>query len=244
MNVVVDAGNTRIKYALFNREKLLESKYGQENLLEDLTNWKSNGCPIDVFLSGSGKIPGDLVDTLKGQASLFAEASPLMEMPLKIGYKTPETLGFDRIAVCTGAVKLFPGSPLLVIDSGTCITYNYVNTEGVFWGGNISPGMEMRFTGLHRFTARLPLVGPEKEYGGIGATTVGAIRNGVMQGMLFEVESYVQRFLEEQDSGRIVITGGNACYLEHHLQEEKVVFDENLGFIGLNEIFSYIKKLN
>lgn len=243
MNVVVDAGNTRIKYAFFDQDRLLETKYREESLLEDVLRWKAKGFSMDVFLSGSGKIPEGLVALLKEQADFCVEASPLMEMPLKIGYDTPGTLGFDRIAACTGALKLFPGCPLLVIDSGTCITFNYVSAEGIFLGGNISPGLEMRFRGLQHFTARLPLVSPEKEYGGMGTTTVEAIRNGVMQGMLFEVESYIRHFLEGQNQGKVVITGGNAYYLEQHLQGE-TVFNENLGFVGLNEIFLYTKKLN
>ncbi len=243
MNIVVDAGNTRIKYAFFDRDLLLETKYHEENLLEDILKWKAKGFSMDVFLSGSGKMPEGVVALLKEQADFCVEASPLMEMPLKIGYDTPGTLGFDRIAACTGALKLFPGCPLLVIDSGTCITFNYVSAEGVFLGGNISPGLEMRFRGLQHFTARLPLVKPEKEYGGMGKTTVEAIRNGVMQGMLFEVESYVRHFLEEKNQGKVVITGGNAHYLEQYLQGE-MVFHENLGFVGLNEIFRYTKKLN
>ena len=97
---------------------------------------------------------------IKEQADYWLEASPALEVPLKIGYATPETLGFDRIAICVGAKSYYPGASLLVIDSGTCITYNYVSAEGVFLGGNISPGLEMRFNGLHRFTARLPLVTP------------------------------------------------------------------------------------
>ncbi len=243
MNIVVDAGNTRIKYAFFDRDLLLETQYHEKNLLEDIRRWKAKGASMDVFLSGSGKIPDGLVALLKEQADFCAEASPLMEMPLKIGYDTPGTLGFDRIAACTGALKLFPECPLLVIDSGTCITFNYVSAEGVFLGGNISPGLEMRFRGLKHFTVRLPLVKPEKAYGGTGKTTKDAIRNGVMQGMLFEVESYVRHFLEEQNQGKVVITGGNAHYLKPYLQGE-TVFNENLGFIGLNEIFLYSKKLN
>ncbi len=95
-----------------------------------------------------------------------------------------------------------------MIDSGTCITYNYVSAEGVFLGGNISPGLEMRFNGLHRFTARLPLVTPTETYGGIGGqSTEEAIRNGVMSGMLFEVQQYIECFLGQYPEGHVLITG-------------------------------------
>ncbi|MFR7823295.1 MAG: type III pantothenate kinase [Odoribacter splanchnicus] len=105
----------------------------------------------------------------------------------------------------------YPGLPP-VIDS-VC-PYNYVSAEGVFLGGNISPGLEMRFNGLHRFTARLPLVTPTETYGGIGQSTEEAIRNGVMSGMLFEVQQYIECFLGQYPEGHVLITGGNAHFLK------------------------------
>ena len=180
---------------------------------------------------------------IKEQADYWLEASPALEVPLKIGYATPETLGFDRIAICVGAKSYYPGASLLVIDSGTCITYNYVSAEGVFLGGNISPGLEMRFNGLHRFTARLPLVTPTETYGGIGQSTEEAIRNGVMSGMLFEVQQYIECFLGQYPEGHVLITGGNAHFLERHLTPD-ILFCKYLSFVGLNEILKYVKKSN
>lgn len=243
MNLTIDAGNTRLKYAFFDRNQLIETRYQEFQLFEDIERWKKAGIPIDIFLSGSGWLKEDLRLSLQKVADLYIEASPLMNLPLHIGYDTPDTLGFDRIASCTGAMKLFPGCPLLVIDSGTCITFNYIDAQGVFLGGNISPGLEMRFKGLHHFTARLPLLEPGESYGGIGRTTEQAIRNGVMDGMLFEVEHYMKRFVLENTDGKVVITGGNSHFLERHLAME-AEFCKDLGFIGLNEIFQYTKKLN
>lgn len=243
MNLVVDAGNTRMKYAFFEDGHFVEAKYQSDELLADIHRWKATGAKIDLLLSGSGKIPEDIRISLKELSDSCIEASPLMKLPLKISYATPATLGIDRVAICVGAMLIFPECPLLVIDSGTCITFNYVNVEGLFLGGNISPGLEMRFRGLHQFTARLPEVSPTEEYGGIGQTTEQAIRNGVMDGMLFEIEMYMQHFLSENKNGRVVITGGNSHFLEKYLKKEGH-FCGILGFMGLNEILEYAKKFN
>lgn len=241
MNLVVDVGNTRVKYAFFDSTRLVEAKYSAEELSQDIAKWKKEKGRIDIFLSGSGKLPEEIRSLLRETGERFVEASPVMELPLQIGYATPATLGFDRIAICVGARSLYPASPLLVIDSGTAITFNFVDAQGIFRGGNISPGLEMRFRGLHQFTARLPYVAPAEEYGGIGRTTEEAIRNGVMDGILFEVERYIERFMVENKDGRVVITGGNGHFLEKRLKL-KAYFCKYLGFIGLNEILIYTKK--
>lgn len=241
MNVVVDIGNTRKKYAFFDNTRLVAVGYNAEQLFDDLRQLKSQGEDIDVFLSGSGIWDESFVLPLKKIADSWLEASPQMPLPMVINYATPETLGFDRIANCVGAMALFPACPLLVIDSGTAITYNYVSGDGIFMGGNISPGMEMRFRGLHQFTARLPYVEPEKEYGGIGQTTETAIRNGVMDGLLFEVCGYIERFVALGSNSRVIITGGNSCFLRGRVRPE-VCFYEELGFLGLNCILEEYKK--
>ncbi len=243
MNLVIDIGNTRSKYAFFQEDRLIGVNYRLDSILEDIRVWKEKGEKVWIFLTGSGHIDSEMQLAIKEQADYWLEASPALEVPLKIGYATPETLGFDRIAICVGAKSYYPGASLLVIDSGTCITYNYVSAEGVFLGGNISPGLEMRFNGLHRFTARLPLVTPTETYGGIGQSTEEAIRNGVMSGMLFEVQQYIERFLGQYPEGHVLITGGNAHFLERHLTPD-ILFCKYLSFVGLNEILKYVKKSN
>ena len=213
MNLVIDIGNTRSKYAFFQEDRLIGVNYRLDSILEDIRVWKEKGEKVWIFLTGSGHIDSEMQLAIKEQADYWLEASPDLEVPLKIGYATPETLGFDRIAICVGAKSYYPGASLLVIDSGTCITYNYVSAEGVFLGGNISPGFEMRFNGLHRFTARLPLVTPTETYGG------------------------------QYPEGHVLITGGNAHFLERHLTPD-ILFCKYLSFVGLNEILKYVKKSN
>ncbi len=242
MNLVIDVGNTRIKYAFFRDNQLVEAKYCVDGLSESIGKYRRMGECVNLLLSGSGKISDDLREMLKESVDWSIETSNLMPLPLKIGYATPETLGFDRIAICTGAMVKFPARPLLVIDSGTCITFNYIDAEGTFLGGNISPGVDIRFQSLQYFTAKLPLVAPSFDYGKMGQTTEEAIRNGVMNGMLFEVKNYIHEFMETFKSGRVIVTGGNSVFLEKKLTNE-VEFCSVLGFIGLNEILMFAKKI-
>lgn len=243
MNVVIDVGNTRMKYAFFEMDCLKESGFGWERLETALMGWKQKGEPIYVLLSGSGNIPEKYIVALREWADFFLEASSAIPMPLKIDYLTPNTLGFDRIANCVGAMKLFPDRPLLVIDSGTCITYNYVDAHGVFLGGNISPGVEIRFNALHHYTAKLPCLKPVQKYGGIGRTTEEAIQNGVLSGMFFEVQTYVERFYHAESNGMVVVTGGNADFLRDKGMEQ-IYFCDVLGFLGLNEVLQYAKSVS
>lgn len=240
MNIVFDVGNTRAKYALFEGDRLVAARYSLDTLAEDLRAWRKEGVPLGIFLSGSGHLEEGMCNSLRGAADAWLEASPQMDLPLKIGYETPETLGFDRVADCVGAMGLYPGRALLVVDAGTCITYNYVSEGGIFMGGNISPGPEMRARALHEHTARLPYVAPALEYGGMGRSTEEAIRNGVMEGMLFELEGYLQRFSREYPDGKIVMTGGYAPFFTERVQN--VEYCEYLGFRGLNDIFRFAEK--
>lgn len=242
MNLVIDVGNTRFKYAFLKEGMLLRAGYEPEVMFQELEEW-SRQETVYGFLSGSGKINDSWRQRLKKGTAFLWEAGRHLALPLSIGYDTPETLGFDRIAICAGARMLFPGKNLLVIDSGTAITYNYVSMEGVFEGGNIAPGQEIRFRSLHLFTEQLPYVeGAEGEYG-FGKNTADAILFGVMKGVVLEVKGYVEEFCRKYAQRQVVVTGGNSLFLKEKLGTE-VCFEKNLGFLGLNEILEYNKNYN
>lgn len=239
MNLLVDVGNTRFKYAFFDEKGMAMSGIGQSEMFDTIQSL--GAVRLNIFLSGSGKINDDMRARLKRIAGFWLEASPSLRLPLRIGYLTPETLGFDRIAICVGARNLFPEKDLLVIDSGTAITYNYVDYSGTFLGGNISPGQEIRFRALHLFTEKLPYLEPDMSYGGMGRNTAEAILNGVMDGVCMEVSGYIGKFRKDKEHGQVVVTGGNAHFLKEEVLKD-VYMSNYLGFIGLNEILEYNKK--
>lgn len=243
MNLVVDIGNTRLKYAFFRQREKVCAGYGREEMLMYLEKYEKDGVEMSVFLSGSGKIEDRLRSRLMYRAAYWLEARPGMPLPVTLDYETPETLGFDRVAGCIGARLFFPDRELLVVDSGTAITYNYLSKDNVFLGGNIAPGMEIRFRALHLYTEKLPYVKAGPEVKAYGRNTHDAIRTGVMKGIQWEVNGCIAEFLQNNPGGQVAVTGGNSIYLEEKLPKG-VFFEKYLGLYGLNEILEYNKKGN
>lgn len=234
MNLIVDVGNTRIKYSVFsNGEEVYATTSTQESSINQ----------IDNIFSAYPKITHGIVSSVRSDTQKLLQhlntIIPAIEfdhntpIPIKIGYKTPHTLGTDRLAVAIGANSLFPDSPLLVIDMGTAITIDYVSLEGEFMGGNISPGMNLRFNALHQLTHKLPLEQPQEETPAIGTTTTEAIRGGVQEGIKHELSGYIQDFINKNQDGKIILTGGDAFFFAKIIKYPIFVVC-NLAMIGLH----------
>jgi type III pantothenate kinase len=168
----------------------------------------------------------------------FIELDENTPLPVKNLYKTPGTLGKDRIAAAVGAFDLYPETSLLIIDAGTAITYDIVNASGEFLGGNISPGIEMRFQALHTFTGKLPLVKRQPFDRLFGTTTEEAIVAGVQNGVIFEVDKAIDTFKDFYKNLKVIITGGNAEFFERKLKNSFFV-NFNLIALGLNRILEH-----
>ena len=152
-------------------------------------------------------------------------------MPLRLDYSTPETLGSDRIAAAVGAMSMFPGEDCIIFDFGTAITVDFVSASGIFRGGNISPGLSMRLRALHQFTGRLPLVDASVPCGQAGKNTSDAVNNGVVLGIIFEVE----RYINNNPGSRVIFTGGDALFFAKMLKSPIFVVC-NLVLTGLSKI--------
>lgn len=236
MNLVLDLGNTCAKVGLFEDRQMLHHFVFDKNpaaeirkLLIDLPSIRHS--IMSSVISHSKEIANVLQNK-----TLFVDFDTNTRLPFKITYSTPETLGKDRIAAVAGAVALHPGKPLLVLDAGTCMKYNFVNARGEFEGGAISPGLEMRFRALNVFTDRLPHLSYEKGFSTvIGTSTEGSIASGVQMGLLFEVEGYVKRFKDRHKDGVVIATGGNLPYLVDGLKNS-IFAAPDLILSGLNEI--------
>jgi type III pantothenate kinase len=191
-----------------------------------------------AILSSVASVDPFLYDDLKAAFSFFLEVNNQTPMPMKIKYRTPETLGLDRLAAAIGAREIFPDRDLLVIDAGTAITFDLIEREGTFLGGNISPGLKTRFRALHEFTQKLPLAEETDQLILIGQSTEEAISAGVVNGMVFEIDGMIDEVKKKYPEIQPVLTGGDARFFERRLKSHIFVKFE-ITLIGLNRILEY-----
>ena len=243
MNLAIDIGNTRTKIAVFQGDSLLHQAVWDELTVEALKQLAYNQKVEKIILSSVSKQSEEVMGFLRSHFS-FLELATDTPLPIRIRYKTPQTLGKDRIAAAVGASHLFPRENCLVIDAGTCITLDVLSADGEFLGGNISPGIEMRLKAMHHFTARLPLVGRASEMpADLGDSTENAIRNGGELGALLEVEGFIRHCKKKFRPLRVVFTGGDADFFVKHTKT-KIFAHQNLVLIGLNQILQHNAKLS
>ncbi len=159
-------------------------------------------------------------------------------IPLTIEYETPKTLGSDRIAAAVGGNRLFPRHSVLVIDAGTCITYDLVTADKVYKGGAISPGLKMRYEAMHHFTRNLPRLEYGKESKLTGSSTALSIHSGAYNGMKNEIDGMINQFRENYPNLRVIITGGDLIYFDKKLKNN-IFARPNIVLTGLNQILRH-----
>ena len=191
-----------------------------------------------VILSAVKDYPEELKTALQNRFDRFIELGADTPLPIKNLYRTPETLGKDRIAAAVGGFDLYPDTNLLIIDAGTAITCDLLDEKGNYLGGNITPGIEMRFKALNHFTGKLPLFKQQPFEKLFGTTTEEAIVAGVQNGVVFEVDRTIDVFKEFYKNLKVIITGGNADFFDNKLKNSFFV-NFNLTAIGLNRILEY-----
>jgi type III pantothenate kinase len=239
MNLVIDLGNTWTKAGLFSDKELVKSFVFDKNSAGELKKIIAETPEIKRSIVSSVISHAKEITNILQNKTLCIDFDSNIRLPFKISYQTPETLGKDRIAAVAGALAIYPSKPLLVIDAGTCMKYNFVTAGGEFSGGAISPGLDMRFKALNVFTDRLPYVSYEKDFSDvIGTNTAGSILSGVQQGLLFEAEGYIKRFKEKNKEGIVIATGGNLPFLVDGLKNS-IFAAPDLILSGLNEILLY-----
>jgi type III pantothenate kinase len=239
MDVVIDQGNTSCKVAFFGtspepEEVLVLPKLTQRILKELLDSRK----PDAGILSTVKELDREIPELLQKSVPHFLLLNAETPLPIRNAYATPVTLGRDRLAAAVGAWSLQPGKPLLVIDMGTAITYDFVSEEGVFIGGNIAPGLQTRLKSLHHYTDRLPLVTPDADFHPMGFNTETAICSGVMQGIVYEVQGYIRDLKAVYPSLFAFLTGGDLIYFDGKLKNG-IFVSKNLVLTGLDRILRY-----
>jgi type III pantothenate kinase len=235
MNVVIDSGNTAAKVGIFDHQKLLEKRmFTSENELQHfITGGRFNNIIVSSVNIPAERILGWAVETEK-QFVL----SPGLPLPIKIAYQTPQTLGVDRMAAACGAWELFPKENSLVIDAGTCITYEFTDHLGAYHGGAISPGLHMRFKAMNTFTARLPLISPVPDPPLTGDTTERSMQSGVVNGMVSEIEGMIARYNKKFPGLRVILCGGDSAFFENQVKAS-IFASPELVLVGLNSILNY-----
>ncbi|MCB9018460.1 MAG: type III pantothenate kinase [Paludibacteraceae bacterium] len=237
-NLVIDQGNSSTKIGVFDKGVLLFSeRYPMFGALEIASIW-SRFEVEDSILSSVVDLDSELLSLLQAKSHRFVLLDESTPLPISNLYETPKTLGRDRLAVCVGANFLKPDSNLLVIDAGTAVTYDIVNSKNQYVGGTISPGLDMRARSLHNFTKKLPLVEVKEDVGIYGTTTETALQSGVLNGLVYEMDGYVNALSSVYPDLSVFLTGGSSFYFERKLKS--VIFaNQNLLLVGLNRILSF-----
>ncbi|MDP2335015.1 MAG: type III pantothenate kinase [Bacteroidota bacterium] len=242
INLVIDIGNSRTKIALFNQHDLMFNVPIDHLTANHVKMLKDEHPQLNqAILSSVKPVELELSRFLSENFDFFLELDHLTGLPIENLYETPETLGKDRLAAAIGANELFPGQNLLVIDAGTAITYDLVSEKNQFIGGNISPGLELRFKALNHFTGKLPLVSYSDDFQPIGRNTTDAIRAGVQNGMLYEIAQTIDYFNRNYQNLQIIMTGGDSNFFVKKLNYS-IFVHFNLTLIGLNRILEHNAK--
>jgi type III pantothenate kinase len=236
LKLTIDRGNSSTKFGLFDKDTLIfvDSASGHDK--SKISILLNEYQPEAVIVSSV--VEDDDFSWLKTKVPSFLTLDQHTNLPFNNLYKSPETLGKDRIAAVAGASALYPGSSLLVIDAGTAITYDLFLADNTYSGGDISPGLEMRFKALNAFTSKLPLVSCQEGVSFPGQKTTDAIASGVINGMIFEIEGYRDYCSKKWGSVLTILTGGDSEYFVEKLKKP-IFANQNLVLIGLNHILDH-----
>jgi len=236
LNLCIDIGNTNAKAGIFEKDTLLEvkSNLSDRSILKLL---KGEDKPDHVLISSVRKGIGRIIQ-YSNKITNTLVLSHKTPLPFKSLYHTPETLGLDRMAAVAASNILHPNQNCLVVDIGTCITYDLIDESGTYHGGGISPGIEMRLKAMHKFTSKLPIVAFNGSTELIGKTTKQCMLSGVANGTIAEMEGILYRYKQFFEDLTIIFCGGGAKFFETKIKEH-IFAVPNLVLIGLNRILRY-----
>lgn len=232
MQAVIDIGNTKVKAGFFDGYSFLEKH--EIHTLKQLDALLASHKVRQVGLGCVGEDSLGIARWLSEGDFLVYPISYASKMPVKIEYKTPKTLGTDRIAGAVGAWEMCH-SAVLVVDFGTCITYDFVNNDAEYLGGAISPGVNLRLKAMGAFTANLPRLRHQGFPPLLGQSTETCMQSGVVHGVLFEVRQMIEAYAHELGDFQLIFTGGAAFFFEKKLKA-KIFVRPNLILEGLNTI--------
>ncbi|NUQ23734.1 MAG: type III pantothenate kinase [Saprospiraceae bacterium] len=238
MNLTIDIGNSRVKIGLFDGSQLAQKWSWEFWQAEELLALATNLRVKNIILSTVADTLPAQVEQVFRENFYYLPLNNQTPLPFNNLYRTPQTLGKDRLAAVAGALALFPAQHCLAIDAGTCITFDLLTGAGDYLGGNISPGVRMRLKAMHAYTARLPELEPDATDLWLGYSTDSAMRNGAQWGAAFEIEGTIAQCRAFYDPIHVILTGGDADFLAKMMKSQIFVHAE-LVLFGLNKILEY-----
>lgn len=238
MNLIIDIGNTLAKLVAFDGDTPVDEIKTSNETLELLPQFVKRYQFEHCIVGSVFGITTEAERQLKRLGFPVLVLDAHTPIPIINDYRTPETLGADRLAAAVGASMQHPGHDILIVDAGTCLTYEFVTKEGRYQGGCISPGLQMRLKALRAFTAKLPLIDSEGDLPEVGYDTETSIRAGVIRGMKFEIEGRIRHFQDKYPGLLVFLTGGDVFNFDSRIKN--IIFaDKYIVPRGLNRILAY-----
>ncbi|GGW53691.1 type III pantothenate kinase [Winogradskyella epiphytica] len=242
MNLIVDVGNTYVKFAVYDKQNLIHKMSFELSEFENQYKIVKKSFPDlkKAIISSVGYSSKEHVSFIKKDMNVLLLNSEL-NFPFINKYQTPKTLGVDRMALVSASVDKYPNNNVLIIDAGTCVTYDFVTKENHYLGGAISPGIRLRYKSLNNLTANLPLLDTEQPKHIIGDSTESSIHSGVINGIVQEIDGVIGQYQEDYSDLTVILTGGDAKFLSNQLKNS-IFANSNFLLDGLNFILEYNSK--
>lgn len=242
MLLAIDAGNTRAKWAVFENNSILDFGFCANDALENELKkiLKTHPKVQNAIFSSVTHFSENVFHFLKSKI-IVKVVNRNDNFPFVNLYKSPETLGMDRMILAAGAVMMFPNSNRFIIDAGSCITYDFVDEQDQYHGGAISPGLQMRYNAMHQFTAKLPQLEVSEINDFVGQDTITSMHSGVVNGVIGEINHMIQSIVGDSENFTIILTGGDAVFLAKRLKST-IFAHSNFLLEGLNRYFYFLKK--
>ena len=238
MNLVIDIGNTAVKFFLFEKDELIETKILDEKILIESIKFIDINKIDNIICSSVTKSYRDQLSEIFKNSSFHDLSNQYLKLPFQNNYKSKTTLGQDRIGLIASAVYKYPKQNSLVIDIGTCITYDFVDSQNIYHGGAISQGILMRYKSFKEHTANLPLLEFQNIEKIIGSDTNESIHIGVCNGIIGEIKEYIKNIENSYPIFNLIITGGDSMFLLNKIKNA-IFADQDFLAQGLNYIIKF-----
>jgi len=244
MNLIIDIGNTFTKLVIFDaNNRLIEHRHvSKEHVLDEIKKLHQKYAFSSAIISRVGKRINRLDQLLQDLGVVTISISASIRLPFRLAYDSPQTIGADRLALVAGAMYHRTNQNQLIIDAGTCVTYDFIDENNVYHGGAISPGLQLRFKALNDYTANLPLLYPgDKPVDWLGKNTESSIKAGVIWGLVHEIEGFIVKYNLKYADLTVYLTGGDQKLLDRYIKNKIFVGSKFLLWEGMNLLLNLNK---